>query len=59
MGKETKKRVDICIYITDSLCYTPETNTMLLINCTPMENKNLKESNQTMAETKHMIQKSI
>ena len=24
MGKESKKKVDICI--TDSLCYTPETN---------------------------------
>ena len=32
---------------------------MLLINYTPMENKNLKESNQTTAETKNMIQKSI
>ena len=32
MGKESKKkRVDICIdiCITDSLCYTPETNTTL------------------------------
>ena len=27
MGKESKKRVDICI--TDSLCCTPETNTTL------------------------------
>ena len=29
MGKESKKRVDICIWITDSLCCTPETNTTL------------------------------
>ena len=28
MGKESK-RVDICICIIDSLCYTPETNTTL------------------------------
>ena len=32
-GKESKKRVDMCICITDSLCCTVETNTMLLINC--------------------------
>ena len=32
MGKDSKKkkkRVDICICITDSLCCTPETNTTL------------------------------
>ena len=29
MGKESKKSVDICICITDSLCCTPETNTTL------------------------------
>ena len=29
MGKESKKRVDKCICITDSLCCTPETNTTL------------------------------
>ena len=29
MGKESKKRVDICICITDSLCCTPATNTTL------------------------------
>ena len=28
-GKESKKRVDICICITDSLCCTPETNKTL------------------------------
>ena len=27
-GKESK-RVDVCTCITDSLCYTPETNTTL------------------------------
>ena len=35
MGKATKKRVAICICITDSLCCTPETNTTLQINYTP------------------------
>ena len=30
MDKESKKiRVVICTYITDSLCYTPKTNTTL------------------------------
>ena len=29
MGKESKKRVDICICITDSLCCTAETNATL------------------------------
>ena len=27
MGKESKKRVDACICVTDLLCSTPETNT--------------------------------
>jgi len=34
-GKESKKRVDICI--RDSLSCTPESNTMLLINYTPIK----------------------
>ena len=29
MGEESKKRQDICICITDSLCCTPDTNTTL------------------------------
>ena len=33
-GKRIWKRIDICIYITESLCCTPETNTRLLINYT-------------------------
>ena len=32
LGKETKKRGAIGIHITDSLCYTPETNTIVSIN---------------------------
>ena len=28
MGKEYKKRVDICIYITEALCCTAESNVM-------------------------------
>ena len=30
-GKRIRKRTDTCICITESLCYTPETNTTLLI----------------------------
>ena len=29
MGKESEKRMDTCIYITESLCYTPETNSIV------------------------------
>ena len=29
MGKESKKRVHVCVCKTDSLCGTPETNTTL------------------------------
>ena len=36
-GKESKKRVDICICITDSLCYTAETNTTLQLDYTPIK----------------------
>ena len=31
-----EKRRDTCICVTKSLCYTPETNTTLLINYTPI-----------------------
>ena len=34
MGRESKKRVDICIWLTDSPCHTLETNTTLQINYT-------------------------
>ena len=27
--KRIRKRINMCIYITESLCYTPETNTTL------------------------------
>ena len=38
MGKESKKkRMDVCICITDSLCCTPETKTTLLIEYTPIK----------------------
>ena len=35
-GKRIWKRIDTCICITESLCCTPEANTTLLINDTPM-----------------------
>ena len=34
----TLKREDICICITDLLCCTPETNTRLYSNYTPIKN---------------------
>ena len=43
IGKRIWKRIHICICITESLCCTPETNTTLLINYTPIENKKLKK----------------
>ena len=37
MGKEPLKRVDICICITNSVSYTPGTNTTVQINYTPIK----------------------
>ena len=37
MEKNLKK--DACMCITDLLCCTPEANTTLLINYTPLKNK--------------------
>ena len=45
-GRELEKEWDnrcIHISITESLCCAPETNTTLSINCTPIQNKNLKK----------------
>ena len=36
--KKKKKRVDICICVTDSLCYTAEISTTLQINYIANEN---------------------
>ena len=37
MGKESeKKKRDICLCVVESLCFTHETNTTLLINDTTM-----------------------
>ena len=36
-GKRIWKRIDTCIYITESLCYTPETNATSLINYTSIQ----------------------
>ena len=38
------KRINTGVCITESLCCTPETNTTLLINYTPIENKNLQKT---------------
>ena len=37
------KRINTCIYITESLCCTPETNMILSIKSTPILNKKLKK----------------
>ena len=36
-GKEIQKRRDICIHITNSFCYTAETNIRLKSNYTPIK----------------------
>ena len=50
MGEESKKKVDICLCVTGSLCYTPETNTTLWINSTPRKIKEDKSSQRTTVE---------
>ena len=40
MGKEFEQ-IDTCVYITDSLCCSPETSTMLLIKYTSIPKKNI------------------
>ena len=37
--KKISRRMDICKYVTKSLCHTPETNTTLKVNYTPIYNK--------------------
>ena len=39
-GREIQERGDICICVTDSLCGTAETNTILESNYTPIKKKN-------------------
>ena len=41
MGKEFEKEL---ILVFESFCWAPEPNTVVLINCTLVENKNLKTS---------------
>ena len=36
-------RIDTCICMTEFFCYSPETNTRLLIGYTAIQNKKLKE----------------
>ena len=38
-GREIQERGDICICVTDSLCGTAETNTILESNYTPIKRK--------------------
>ena len=37
MGKESKKTLNICICINNSLCCVPEPNTMLYIHYNPIK----------------------
>lgn len=37
IGTDSKKRVDVCICVTDSLCCMAETNTILYDNYTPIK----------------------
>ena len=51
MRKKSVKRMNMCICITDSLCYIPETNTTLYINYIPKfflikKNKRSEESRE-------------
>ena len=39
MRRESEKRMSVCVWITDSLCCTPETNTTLCIHHTPIKSK--------------------
>jgi len=39
MWENNLKKIDTCIYIAESLLCIPETNTTLLINYTPLQNK--------------------
>ena len=38
--------LDKCIWMAESLCCSPETITTLLISCTPVQNKKLKQKKQ-------------
>ena len=48
-GRGVWGRIDTCIFMVESLCHPPETITTLLINYTPIQNKNLKKN--TFEET--------
>ena len=54
--KEIGKRVDVCTHITDAFCCTPEANTTLQSNYTPIKCNERKKTRGT----KHMgeIEKS-
>ena len=41
-GKSEKEQIHIYMYITESLCYTPKTNTTLQISCTSIKINALK-----------------
>ena len=47
--------MNICRCITESLCYTLETNTTLLINYTPIKFKKQKAKNPQISKTRLML----
>ena len=42
MGFWGRIDMDTCVYMAESLCYSPEMTTTLLINYIPIQNKKLK-----------------
>ena len=43
--------LDKCIWMAESLCCSPETITTLLISCTPVQNKKLKQKTKKQTVT--------
>ena len=52
MEKESKRRVDLK-YLTDSFCCTPQTNTILSINYTPINFVLIKLKNHPNGTSDH------
>ena len=54
IGGEFGGRMDTCICMAESLCCPPETITTLLINCSPIENKNFKKQTKNKRKKKKL-----
>ena len=53
-GRGVWRRMDICIYMAESLCYSPESITALLIGYNPIQNQKLKKYKVT-----HLVTRDI